>query len=269
MRSRYLTALVIAIAMSLVFVSCDSFFTNNLFKSAGLGQVSVEDIQGSTSSQLVDQAYTDDGEPSTAFFEVLATDDTLRAGVLGTLETTYSDPTAPAADVQEAASLAAQIELSAAGADDLVNNLASNVNAFMSLETVQDAVTLVQNLVPDALKNDETSFAAAIDALLGSNDAYDALGGSILTNGGLAGNVNIGTAAQSALAAAALESVVVPAVTDPQTGASYTSTSAYLWDLMQGTQTQYPASFSLDTSTTSPLGNILAEAGFSIPSISF
>jgi len=267
MRSRYLTALVFAVAMSLVFVSCDSFFNTNLFKSAGLGQVSAEKLKGESSAELVDDAYTDSGDPSLAFFDALAGDTTVKGEVLATLAATYTATTNPA-EVQEAASLAAQIEIVTTGGDELVNNLAKNLQKFQSLSTVEGAIDLVSSLVPAGLAADESSFAAAIGALLSSNDAFDALGTSMLANGPLIAGTKTGTAAQSAFVAAALEAVVVPVANDPETGAPYTSTAAYLWDIMKGTQTQYPSSFSLNTSASTPLGSILAGADLSIPPIS-
>lgn len=261
MRSRYLTALVFAVALSLVFVSCDSFFSTNLFKSAGLGQVSAEQLQGETSAELVDGAYDNNGDPSTAFFDALAGDTTVKAEVLATLEATYTSPSASPAEIQEAASLAAQIEIVTTGGDVLVNNLAKHYADFQSVSTVEGAIDLVESLVPAGLASDETAFAAAINAILSAGDAYDSLGGSILSSGGLAGDINIGTAAQSALAAAALMSVseVLPA--------GYTDTATYLWDLKEGS-TSYPSGFSLDTSASTPLGSILAGAGLTIDPIS-
>lgn len=268
MRSRYLTALVSAVALSLVFVSCDSFFSTNLFKSTGLGQVSAEKLQDETSAELVDDAYDDNGDQSTAFFDALAGDASARAQVLATLEATYTSPSSTPAEVQGAASLAAQIEIVATGGDELVNNLASKYADFQSLSTVEDAIDLVGTLVPASLASDESSFRAAIDALLSANDAFDALGTSIIADGDLLVGPQIGTAAQSALAAAALESIVVPAVNDPDTGLPYADRAAYLWDIMDGSQSQYPASFSLDTSASTPLGGILAGAGLTIDPIS-
>lgn len=261
MRSRYLKALVFAVALSLLFVSCDSFFNTNLFKSAGLGQVSAAKLQGETSAELVDDAYDANGDPSTAFFDALAGDSSVKAEVLATLEATYTSPSASPAAIQEAASLAAQIEIVTTGGDGLVNNLAAHYEDFLSVSTIEGAVDLVQSLVPDGLASDPTAFKAAIDALLSANDAFVALGDSILAPDGFVGDLNIGTAAQSALAAAALTAI------ESDLPGTYTDTATYLWDLMQGTTTDYPASFSLDTAASTPLGGILSAAGLTIDPI--
>ena len=265
MRSRYLTALVFAVAMSLLFVSCDSFFNTNLFKSAGLGQVSPEKLKGETSAQLVDDAY-DNGQPASAFFVALAGDTTVKGEVLATLAATYNNPSASPVEVQEAASLAAQIEIITTGGDDLVNNVVKGLDDIQNLSDSdpQGAVDLVKSLVPPELAGSEDSFSAAIDALISASDTYIVLGASVAANG-VQGDVNIGTAAQSAMLAAALAGISMTGLTDPDTGSGYTSTAAYLWDSLQGkTVAGTPAFTAPDTSDGSPLGALLTASGLEL-----
>lgn len=265
MRSRYLTALVFAVAMSLVFVSCDSFFSTNLFKSLGLGQFSAEKLKGETSAELVDDAY-DGGQPSDGFFNALAGDTTAKDQVLATLEATYTDPSASPVDVQEAASLAAQIEIITTGGDELVNNIVDALNSLQNLSSSdpQGAVDLLKSLVPAGLAGNEASFSAAIGALISASDAYMVLGASVAANG-VQGDINVGTAAQSALLAAALDGVSATGLTDPDTGAAYTSTAAFLWDSLQGKTVTGTIAFTApDTSEGSPLGALLAASGFKL-----
>jgi len=266
MRSRYLTALVFAVAMSFVFVSCDSFFNTNLFKSAGLGQVSPEKLKGETSAELVDDAYTDSGDPSPSFFDALAGDTTVKGEVLATLEATYTSPSASPANVQEAASLAAQIEIVTTGGDELVNNIVEALNSLQNLSgsDPQGAVDLLKGLVPAGLAGSEASFSAAIDALISASDAYMVLGASVAVNG-VQGDINLGTAAQSAMLAAALDGVSATGLTDPDTGIAYTSTAAYLWDSLQGkTITGTPTFTAPDTAGGSPLGSLLTASGLKL-----
>ena len=265
MRSRYLTALVFAVAMSLVFVSCDSFFNTNLFKSAGLGQVSAEKLKGESSAELVDDAYGNDGQPYSAFFVALAGDTTVKGEVLATLAATYTTSTNPA-EVQEAASLAAQIEIVTTGGNDLVNNIAGALDQIQNLSgsDPQGAVDLLKSLVPAGLSGSEASFSAAIDALISASDIYTVLGTSVATNG-TQGDINIGTAAQCALLAAALDGVSATSLTDPDTGSTYTSTAAFLWDSLQGkTIAGTPAFTAPDTTTGSPLGSLLTASGLKL-----
>lgn len=262
MGSRYLTALVFAVAMSLVFVSCDSFFNMNLFKSAGLGQVSPDKLKGETSAELVDDAYDDNGAASTTFFDALAGDSTVKGEVLATLTETYTTSTNPV-EIQEAASLAAQIEIVTTGGDGLVNNVVDALDRIQSLSSSnpEGAVDLLKSLVPPELSGSEASFSAAIDALISANDAYVVLGTSVAANG-VQGDINIGTAAFSAVLAAALDGISVTGLADPDTGAAYTSTAAFLWDSLQGkTITGTPTFTVPDTADGSPLGSLLAAAG--------
>lgn len=270
MRSRDLTALVFAITMSLVFVSCDSFFGTNLFKSAGLGQVSAEQLTGETSAELVGDAYTADGETSTAFFDALAGDPTVKAAVLGTLEDTYTDGSASPVDVQEAAALAAQIEIITTGGDAIINNLVQNQEALQAVSSASEAMAVIKDLIPAELMADKTAFSAAINAILAANDIYnaasDSLGASLLASD-LQGDINIGTAAQSALVAAFLGNLDASAVMDPDTSLPYGpgATADYLWDFVNGTTSDTPLTYTEpDTSDTTPLGAILAEAGISL-----
>ena len=266
MRSRYLTALVFAVALSLVFVSCDSFFSTNLFKSAGLGQVSPDKLKGETSAQLVDDAYDENGEVSTSFFVALSNDDTVKEEVLVTLEATYTSPTASPVEVQEAASLAAQIEIVTTGGDELVNTVVSGIDALQNLSDSdpQGAVDLLKSLVPAGLADSEASFSAAIEALISANDIYLVLGASVAANE-VQGDINIGTAAQSAMLAAALDGIDATSLVDPDTGSLYTSTAAYLWDSLQGkTIVGTPTFAPPDTSAGSPLGSLLEASGLTI-----
>jgi hypothetical protein len=266
MRSRYLTALVFAVALSLVFVSCDSFFSTNLFKSAGLGQVSPDKLKGETSAELVDDAYNDNGDPSTSFFDALSGDTTVRDEVLATLAATYTSPSASPTAVQEAASLAAQIEIVTTGADELVNNVVEALGDIQSLSgsDPQGAVDLLESLVPAGLAASEASFSAAIEALISANDIYLVLGASVAAND-VQGDINIGTAAQSAMLAAALDGIDATGLIDPDTGSPYTSTAAYLWDSLQGkTIVGTPTFTPPDTSAGSPLGSLIEASGLTI-----
>lgn len=64
--------------------------------------------------------------------------------------------------------------------------------------------------------------------------------------------------------AAALAAVNSGSIMDPGTGLAYTSTAAYIWDYLQGTTTATPASYTLDYSAGSPLGDTLAAAGITL-----
>jgi hypothetical protein len=267
MRSRPTAILALFVATGLSLSSCDAFFSTNLFKAAGLGQISAADLAGKSSAELTAAAYSADGQPSTAFFDALAGDAGAKADVLATLTATYTTSSDPAA-LQEAAALAAQIELITTGANDLVNNvvgLLSSGTSLSSMSSSADIVDAAKALIPADLASNKADFAAAITALLDSSTAYTALGASI-TADGVSGDVDLGTAAQSAVMAAFLGGIDPASVDDPATGLPYTNSADLLWDLVQGTPgvdtTGLGGGFTPpDFSSGTPLGDLVGAAG--------
>jgi hypothetical protein len=118
--------------------------------------------------------------------------------------------------------------------------------------------------VPQELSASESDFSAAIDALISASDTYTVLGASVATSG-VQGDINLGTATQSAMLAAALDGIVATGLTDPDTNTPYTSTAAFLWDSFQGKTVTGTIDFTApDTSEGSPLGALLAASGFKL-----
>jgi hypothetical protein len=274
MRSRPVVILAVFAMVALLLSSCDAFFTTNLFKAAGLGQVSAADLAGKTSAELTAAAYSggDPSNPSAAFFDALAGNASAKADVLATLAATYGG-SGPAADVQEAAALAAQIELITTGADGIVNNvvaLLASGTSFSAMSSSADIVDAAKALIPADLAADKASFTAAITALLDSGTAYTALGTSIGADG-VAGNVDLGTAAQSAVMAAFLGGIDPATALDPG-GSPYTNSADLLWDLVQGTPGVNTAGlgggFTAPVFTAgTPLGDLVGAAGLDTSSL--
>jgi hypothetical protein len=264
LRPGTLVAAALALAMNLLLVfSCDVFFSTNLFKMAGLGQVKASDLANENSAELVGQAYTADGMPASSFFAALTSDPAAKAKVLATLQATYSNGAASAAQQQDAAALAAQVELITTGADQLVNNVIGPLtdNQLSSSSTPAQAVATVQALIPANLSSNKASFEAAVNALMAANAPYTALGGSIGASG-VAGDINVGTAAQSAVVAAVVGGISATSGSPPET----VSTADLLWALSQGASTSgYTITFTApDTQSGTPLGSLVGAVGLNL-----
>lgn len=262
--------------MTLLSTSCDGLFTN-YFKEMGLGQVKAEDITTTDSSAIEAEAYSSDGSLSTSYVEVLTANTETKTAVLTTLETTYTAAvtTDNVAAVQEAAALAALIEISTTDAIDIVNNVASSLSSITSLSssaTTSDVMSIVESIVPASIASDETAFTAAVTSLLAANEAYTVLGTSINTAAISAdSSINTGTAVQAAIVAAAVAAVdnaVTAAVATDGDVAGYTTTASLLYALVSGSTTVDALSaLSItvpDYGTDTPLGNLLAAAGITL-----
>lgn len=156
MRLRTLVALSLAVVSLSLLSSCDAFFDTNMFKAAGLGQVSASALAAKDSSGLYEEAYTDNGTPSASFYETLKANPETKVTVLATLETgmASSDPTT----AQQSAILYADIGLQTSGASDLVAGCVGAIGNIPSSDaTTPELTAFVKSLIPDSLTT-EASF---------------------------------------------------------------------------------------------------------------
>lgn len=256
MRLRTLVALSLSVVSLSLLSSCDAFFNSNLFKEAGLGQVSAASLAAKDSAELYDSAYTSDGKLETSFVDTLsdpANADTKKE-VLGKLEVSYTTSSDPAT-VQRSAALYADIQLQTSGASVVVNNVVSLLASGKALPSDATGVTdLVKDLLPASLLSDKAAFAAAIDAFKAADAAYQVLGlsiGASEAQSGLAAGA-IGTAAQSALVAAVISSVTVTSGT----------VADALWTAVQGGSASLE--FAEPSTDSGYLGNLLSAAGLTL-----
>lgn len=252
-----LTFGIIAVLASLTLFSCDAFFETNLFKEAGLGQVDVPSSEElSTMSVSEIEEYTD----SPDFFDELADDSSKKTAVSDNLESQYTDPEADAETVQSAAELYAEVQLKTTDAFDVVNGIFDAVSQMTDIDfdnMTSDGVTsFVEAALPAEVLADETRFKAAVVALLAADDAYDALGTSIGTDG-LASGVDATSFVQAA---------VVAALVDGVPGATADDQAAALWDALQGTASlsSYTSPDFSTTGASGDLGNIIAASGIDL-----
>ncbi len=193
---------VLAVGSFLILASCDAFFSTNLFKEAGLGQVklpSASELATMSTDELLSEA------DSPEFYVQLEADSGKLTAVIGNLsgQMGSSDP----ATAQEAAFLYAQIQLKTTDAFEAVNGI---FDAFATVDLAavdgSNIDDLLRAALPAGVLEDRTRFDAAIAALLVADSAYGSLGTSIGSDG-LQGDIpvgDLGTAAQGALVAAVI-----------------------------------------------------------------
>lgn len=242
---------VLAVGSFLVLASCDAFFSTNLFKEAGLGQVklpSASELASMSTDELLSEA------DSPEFYVQLEADSDKLAAVLANLNNQVVSSSDPAT-VQEAAFLSAQIQLKTTDAFEAVNGI---FDAFATVDLAAVDETNIDDLLraalPAGVLEDRSRFDAAIAALLAADAAYTALGTSIGPDGVYEGDIpvgDLGTAAQGALVAAALAGVTA----NPDLATA-------LWAAIDAGDSSGLSGFaSPSTSLGTSLGNLLGAAG--------
>lgn len=254
MRPRTLVALSLSIVSLSLLSSCDALFTTNLFKEAGLGQVSASALAEKDSSGLYEEAYTSDGSPSDTFFEALSGDATAKSQVLSTLQTDYSNTSSPTA--QQSAILYADIELRTTGGSEVVSNIVGYLAGGGAIPSDSTGVkSFIESVVPASVLSDRAAFDATIAAFLDANTAYIALGASVGAGGAdavLPQSV-YANAVQAAVLSAAIASV------EPTSG---NSVADALWAALQGDNSKINTVAS-PTVTNTGLADILSAGGYS------
>lgn len=265
---------VIALALPLLFTSCDAFFDANLFKAAKLGQLDSSKLSTLNSEGLVAAAYSADGQPVDSFFTALKGDPASKATVKASLSATFTNPSASAADQQEAAVLYADIELKTTGGDIIVNNVVSVLTAGGSSANPSD---LLAGLVA-GVDLTKASIEGAVSALNGlyakdGSGALERLSTSIGSSSG--SQIDSSTAAnmaQAGIIAAVIQGVDLTKVKvkkadGSDSGTNYASYEALVWDLVNPDlptaekPTIASGAFTMPNLTTGSLSNLITAAG--------
>lgn len=191
--------------------SCDALFTN-VFKEAGLGQVSAASLQGADAATLIAESGLDQGMISESFVDAVIGDDATKAAVVGELETAANDPKADPATVQAAEALIVEIEIKDVGADQILDNIAGAATVIgedFNIEDTDDFNALVDAIVPQAVQDDPEQLAAMIDALDRLSDNFELLADNVKDNGGeyAAGGIDTRTLAQTAAIVAVISAL--------------------------------------------------------------
>lgn len=256
--------IVLVVAVALAISGCsalDALLQVNILKS--FAAVSPDEIKSADSAELLDLSA------SSSFYETLTGDAATKNAALATIDASIGLGIDTATD-QELAVLAADIELRTTPAFDLVNNVGSLISDLISGATLPDETTLkgtLLDLLPASVLEsggsiDEAAFLSMVDGLVAANDYYDALGAAIGPDGYASGtDISAGDVAQSAIVAAMVASVDIPDEFTPTNVDN--PIGEYLYALLTVGTTPIPSPYAFPSTSTGPLGNLLAAANIS------
>ncbi len=250
-------SIVLAASIALSMTACDALdaiLNVNLFSA--MAAVDENDIADADAGTLVELSA------SPSFYDALSGSPSTKASALATIDAAL--PGAAPADKQELLALAANIELQTTPAGDLINNIGSLMSDLIEGTEPDEAEIegLIRGILPASVLGsggviDEAAFLSMIAGLEAANARYDDLGTAIGTGGYADGaDVVAGDIAQSALVAAMIASVEIPA--------AYVASSNigdYLFDLLTDGLTPDPTAYTFPDTASGPLGNILSAAG--------
>lgn len=253
--------IILAVAATMIIGGCsalDALLQVNILKP--LATVSPAEIKSADASTLLELSA------SSSFYTTLAGDAATKTAALDTIDTSIGGSIDGATD-QQLAVLAATIELKTTPAFDLVNNVGSLISDLINGATMPDESTLkdtLLGLLPSSVLGsggtiNEAAFLSMVDGLVAANDYYDALGTAIGTDGYASGtDISAGDVAQGAIVAAMVASVIIPG--------TFTTTNLenpigeYLFALLTVGGTPTPGTYAFPSTSTGPLGNLLAAA---------
>ncbi len=191
------------LAPFLLLAGCSAFFGFNALK--GLDKVAAPnpsqyDYYTSGPAGL-NKLGSDLG--SAAIIAALTADPTATATIESNLQTTYTDPSVPLADQQQAAALYSDLNLKTTSGDQFVNNVVNIVvSGTGSGQTIQQ---ILQGIVPANVASDPVAFAAMVTGLVNAAAAYQVLGATVPP---APAGVNMGDVAQKAAVAYMMQSVI-------------------------------------------------------------
>ncbi len=250
---------IAAFAMILSLAGCANLFTTNYFESFA-GPPSASDISydGSDAAGYLDEL--EDAMESDRFIDSLS--DTQRDALTDDLEDIYTTST-DAAVIQEAALLAAELQMNGTGAGETANNV---VDLFMNSSDGSDNVfedpdALLSGLIPAEAQGDPVAIAAILNDLVSAGTAFTAFGNSV-DDAPPADGVS-GEVAQNA--AVSILVMTIAGVDPADTPAAREAKIAALTgSVVDGTVSDDYAATDLGTALDddSPLSNILDAAGF-------
>jgi hypothetical protein len=235
----------------LLLSGCANLFTGNFF----------ENFDGPPSASDLINSY--DASNPGAFVDSIAEAaesprflNGLSAAERDSLTTSLADVYGGSADVatrQEAAILAATVNITGTAAGDTINNVADIVTSGTTND-FSDPQKLLEAIIPAEAQGDATAVQAILDDLVQAAAAYDALG-TTLTSGG----DNADPPADANMTAIAQNAVVALAIQSLSTQAGSTATLAA--EIVSGSFGSYTDPIAGADDDTTPLGAILAAGG--------
>lgn len=257
---------ILLLLPSLLFISCDQMFSNNLF--AGLTHQKLSSSTVATMSPAQVEALTESADSMSQ----LAADPGAKAAALAKLQTAYA--AAPASASGQAAAIAAA-DISIKTVPDAAQFAATAIslvsgNSLSSSASPSTVATALSGILPvdisGQLGNSSTppaAFTTMIEAFTGANSAYQALAAGVGPSGAYA-DATLGSGAKMEIAVDAVIAGTLSGVTSPSTGAPLTgdALSSALWSAL-GNPDQAGSYLSLGSVTGSngTVSNLLTAAG--------
>lgn len=230
-RMKYVLPLLGVLAL---VVGCTDFniFGDNIFAKAGLDTPTASAVTNLATGPVTAENLTslNDQLSSPNVIALLTTDAGALAQVEGFLLSAYTAPaTTPeqVQQVQQAATLYADLNLRTTGGEELVNNITATLltpgaldllttsSTSTSATQAQGLQTLVESLIPAQILDsagtiDKTAFTSMVNGLVDANGAYSVLTASLSANSTVAtpDTVNLGDVAQKALVSYVVDSAV-------------------------------------------------------------
>lgn len=207
--------ITIILLVIVLFISCEEFYTFNLFE--GLDVVllpSVDELDEMSNEEVL--GFVGENITSDSFMETLSEDPATYEAVGAELEEIYTDGSVEPAAAQDAAIMASDLHLGVTGGTEVVNNIWNSLDAIESANSgggdQNTAALIIQSVIPEDVDTPE-EMQALINGFLAADEAFTSLGGNLGTNG-TATDVE-GGVVMNAVVTAMVVSMVNTFTTDP------------------------------------------------------
>lgn len=172
----------ILLLILVAFFGCEEFYTFNLF--AGLDPVIIKDVNEMSTTEGLD--YLGEEIYNESFVTALEEDPETLDEMNDYLENVYTTSSEPA-EVQDAAILAADLQLSTTGASDVVDNIWGSIDDVTSMNSggssdSSSVQAVVTGVIPDSINTPE-EMEDLIAGFFAADAAYTALSTSVGTDG--------------------------------------------------------------------------------------
>lgn len=252
----------LVLALSLGLASCDAMFSNNLFSKMTHPTPTVDELSQKTTTELASFVESD------ANLQTLAGDQALKTAALENLQTTFTT-SGDSAEVQLAAQTYAKIEIDTVpSAVKFTGSLLGSLAGGSAPSSPEAAISLIKGALSSDVLSSLSSgastppagFTDMIDAFLGANAAYEALGTSVKDSGGYVSGASESEKNEIAVNA------VVSALVSSVSGATDEAKEQALWDALRdpaNASTYVGSSMDIDalTGTGAPLKALIDASG--------
>jgi len=172
----------IILLILVAFFGCEEFFTFNLF--AGMDPVIIKNVNEMSTTEGLD--YLGEEIYNESFITALIEDPNALSEVTGYLTNVYESSSEPV-EVQEAAILAADLQLNTTGGSDMVGNIWGAIEAVTTMNSggPSDSGSMeavVAGIIPDSVETVE-DMQALLEGFFAADAAYTALSDSVGTDG--------------------------------------------------------------------------------------